>query len=726
MAFLSLWLFAAQILCAHAKYLLGVGKADITGPAADVNLMGYANAGQLAGGIHTRLYARAYLVADPDDNSKRFIFVNTDACMAAQGVTLGVFEKLKALYEGLYTEQNVAISGIHTHSGPGGYLQFVLYDITSLGFVPQSYDALVYGILESIDRAHNSLKSGSLEFAYGELLGANINRSPTSYLKNTVEERALYKHDVDKEMTLLKIIDEEDDRGRGSVAWFPVHCTSINNTNTLISGDNKGVAAQLMEKWASSAKSNVSDGDFVGAFAQANVGDTSPNTQGAFCLDTGKPCSADQSLCNGRNEMCIGRGPEWDADDHGYKSNIVIATKQFERAQSLWSADSTLVEGGISYRHKFVDMTKLVVEESNFTKAGKTCPAAMGFSFAAGTTDGPGAFDFKQGDTKGGFFWRAVGQFLAKPNQAQIDCQAPKPILLDTGEATLPYAWQPSIVDVQILRVGQLAILCVPGEMTTMAGRRLRHAVAAKVGDAWGKGLRVVIAGLTNTYSSYITTREEYGAQRYEGASTIYGPSTLDAYIQEFRKLAGEMMDNVPVEIGPLPANLISKQLSLLPGIVLDFAPPGSRFGSVRKDVAKKSFEVGETVSVEFQSACPRNNLRTGDTFLTIERWSEDNGNWEVVLTDNDISTKFYWGRPFMLSPTSEATITWEIPEGTPDGTYRIQHFGDNKQIFGGTGSFKGTSGTFTVGKAAMSTGGRMTSLVIDLWNRMSINVMGY
>lgn len=28
----------------------------------------------------------------------------------------------------------------------------------------------------------------------------------------------------------------------------------------------------------------------------------------------------------------------------------------------------------------------------------KTCPAAMGFGFAAGTTDGPGAFDFKQGD----------------------------------------------------------------------------------------------------------------------------------------------------------------------------------------------------------------------------------------------------------------------------------------------------------------------------------------
>lgn len=33
-------------------------------------------------------------------------------------------------------------------------------------------------------------------------------------------------------------------------------------------------------------------------------------------------------------------------------------------------------------------MTGLEVKQSNYTQAGKTCPAAMGFSFAAGTTDG--------------------------------------------------------------------------------------------------------------------------------------------------------------------------------------------------------------------------------------------------------------------------------------------------------------------------------------------------
>jgi Neutral/alkaline non-lysosomal ceramidase, N-terminal len=53
----------------------------------------------------------------------------------------------QAQFGALYGPQNVAISGIHTHSGPGGYLQYLLYDITSLGFVRESFDALVDGIV---------------------------------------------------------------------------------------------------------------------------------------------------------------------------------------------------------------------------------------------------------------------------------------------------------------------------------------------------------------------------------------------------------------------------------------------------------------------------------------------------------------------------------------------------------------------------------------------------
>lgn len=82
----------------------------------------------------------------------------------------------------------------------------------------------------------------------GELLNASINRSPSAYLNNPDAERQKYKYDVDKEMTLLKFIDDKWGPV-GSFNWFSTHGTSMSRTNTLISGDNKGTAARLMEDW---------------------------------------------------------------------------------------------------------------------------------------------------------------------------------------------------------------------------------------------------------------------------------------------------------------------------------------------------------------------------------------------------------------------------------------------------------------------------------------------
>lgn len=67
----------------------------------------------------------------------------------------------------------------------------------------------------------------------------------------------------------------------------------------------------------------------------------------------------------------------------------------------LFNKASEQLRGKVDYRHAYIDFSQI---EVTFTKQGggsevvKTCPAAMGFGFAAGTTDGPGAFDFKQGD----------------------------------------------------------------------------------------------------------------------------------------------------------------------------------------------------------------------------------------------------------------------------------------------------------------------------------------
>jgi hypothetical protein len=55
------------------------------------------------------------------------------------------------------------------------------------------------------------------------------------------------------------------------------------------------------------------------------------------------------------------------------------------------------------------------------------------YAFAAGTTDGPGMFGFVQGTTSGNPFWDKVRDALSTPTEAEIACQAPKPILLNTG-----------------------------------------------------------------------------------------------------------------------------------------------------------------------------------------------------------------------------------------------------------------------------------------------------
>lgn len=48
-------------------------------------------------------------------------------------------------------------------------------------------------------------------------------------------------------MVLLKLADAKG-HGIGMVNWFAVHGTSMNNTNELVSGDNKGYASYLFEK----------------------------------------------------------------------------------------------------------------------------------------------------------------------------------------------------------------------------------------------------------------------------------------------------------------------------------------------------------------------------------------------------------------------------------------------------------------------------------------------
>lgn len=71
-----------------------------------------------------------------------------------------MIKRLEVRYGNVYNDENLVISGTHTHSGPGGFLMHLLYDISILGFVPQTFESMVNGIY--LVRIYFSGKSLSL------------------------------------------------------------------------------------------------------------------------------------------------------------------------------------------------------------------------------------------------------------------------------------------------------------------------------------------------------------------------------------------------------------------------------------------------------------------------------------------------------------------------------------------------------------------------------------
>lgn len=639
-------------------FLIGSGIYDITGPAAELGMMGYAMVDQKTAGIHMRLWSRAFVIASPC-NENRVAIVSADLGLISQAVKQKVLERLQNTFGDLYHDGNVLLSATHTHSGPGGYSHYAFYNLTILGFDEQNFNVIVNGIHQSIVRAHQNLAEGTIKFTVDHLTSAGVNRSVEAYLQNPESERNRFADDTNTRMTLLKF-ERADGEAIGTLNWFAVHGTSMGNDNNLISGDNKGYASYLFEKLKGT--NYTAEQTFVAAFAQSNCGDVTPNIFGGE----------------------DGSG----ADD--FESTKISAHKQFEMALQLFESADQLLKGGVDFRHRYVKMDAVVISP-DFTDGSEasTCTAGIGISMVAGAEDGPGFGE--EGWTCDG-----IGNFWASLfcSDAFTECQAEKPVALETGSMQ-PYPWTPAVLPLQIVTIGDITLVAVPFELTTMAGRRLRQTVANRLNAA---GIdTVVIAGLSNAYAGYVTTRQEYAVQHYEGASTHFGPWTLAALQQEFDYLATALGQNAEVDPGPQPLDLSCCQNTLQTGVAYDDKALFKKFGSVHKN-AKSAYRRGETVEVVFWGGHPKNNLKTQGTFLEVQR--KQGHNWVTMARDLDWETRYLWKR-IACVPTfgcSQVTILWDIPADAAAGTYRIRHFGYWKSGWDGSiRPYQGTSREFWV-----------------------------
>ena len=92
-------------------------------------------------------------------------------------------------------------------------------------------------------------------------------------------------------------------------------------------------------------------------------------------------------------------------------------------AQDKFDTVSTPVtDSSVKAYHTFNDMSFYKFPLANGTVA-QSCPAALGFSFAGGTSDGPGFADFTQNQPDSenvSPFWKLVSGVLSTPTPEQV------------------------------------------------------------------------------------------------------------------------------------------------------------------------------------------------------------------------------------------------------------------------------------------------------------------
>ncbi|MFW0796454.1 neutral/alkaline non-lysosomal ceramidase N-terminal domain-containing protein [Gordonia sp. CPCC 205515] len=641
---------------AAAGYLVGCGKADVTGAIAGQGMMGYSEADQVAEGLLQRCWARAFIVVD-QASGQRVVFVTTDLACLFQSHHMGLMPKLAKRFGSLYTERNVNLNATHTHASCGGTAWDFAYSLAAYGFKRNSYEAELNGIYTAIVRAHESLAPGTISIGHEELHDASRNRSRIAFELNPASERRQFPDAIDPKVTVLRF--RQGDKDIGAITWFPTHGTSLTDKNRLIAGDNKGYASYRWEH---------TEPGFVAAFPQTNSGDMTPN------LDLVKMHPS---------------GPT-----HDNKHNCeIIGERQYHSGRTAFDSARPMSRGGVASIVRYVDMSSVSIDPA-FTpehRPARTTPAMMGAGAVATSTEDNyySQLGFLQEGTTNPLLSAFGGGTRPRVPGWMQDMQAPKLIMFPLGIMP-PAPWIPQIVPLQILRIGELVLAAIPAEVTIVAGLRLRQVV----GDALRTSPdNVVVQGYSNAYTQYVTTPEEYDSQQYEGGETQFGRWTLSAYLQEFHSLAGAMATGRAVPRGPAPLDKSGFQPDLLPPVPPDQPIPGRTFGDVLTP-ARARYRPGQTVVVEFVGAHPNNDFHTDGTYLEVQRRS--GGTWTTVATDHDWETELRWRRPANSTDQSIIRIAWTVPR-RGIGRFRIRYHGDRRTADGRVHGFTGASPAFVV-----------------------------
>lgn len=487
---------AATALTEVPLLLAGAAEADIT-PPPGMPKAGYSANAHDGNGFRTRLRARIL-----------HLRAGTSSVALVQCDLLGgsaVLQHLVARAVASATDvglDGVFIGATHTHAGPGQFLGTDFYNrfaSNRAGFDPGYAQFLVEEIAGAVVAAVETRRPACLATGTTEVWGWTRNRSLAAHLANaTVDDKRTAPHRkfaaVNPTLHVVRVDEADGGPPVAAMVLFSVHGTGISVRAKEYNADLWAyVTGTLSDRVLSESGTRA----VVGA-VQATHADIAPAIRpgAAGYLEAERVGSG------------IGKaaGELWVRLEKELSPNV--------------SVDSALLE---------VDLDR----SPGATVAGMTLPRrpAVGAALVAGAHENTTAVIHRLPPFRPG---------SPRPHRP-ADEQGAKWVLASRWlqPLILPLGGFPRIIPVQIVRLGQLAIVGVPFEVTVEAGRRIRSGVASAMSRCGVS--TVAISSVANEYAGYVTTAEEYGLQHYEGGHTLYGPTTAAWVAAHSAALAGAM-----------------------------------------------------------------------------------------------------------------------------------------------------------------------------------------
>jgi neutral ceramidase len=542
----------------------GFHAVDIT-PAPGLGTLGWGTEAAVGQGHRNRLKARALVLEDPAGELLALAVVDLDAVSTI--LHRVVAQRVDSATGGAIGADRLILSATHTHSAPGGFLSGWALNLAGSPVMGFDY-AFVTGVADriagAVAEAYRTRTEARAAWAVANVWGRTRNRILDAHRLNPDPEpfpvtppgppapaslpdsvRAVNPRWV---MLRVEVRQGNGWRTAGTYSVFSIHGTMVPGGNDLYDADLQGAVTRALEDSLGGVHilANGTEGDISPRWSAASrcpiaAMGTHPRPSGPR---TPPPRFDWMPRTRAENAPCVERAL---SELEAWRDSLVG-----DAIRIFHSVDGGL-SPGLMLRRNFETVSLRDAEALN---AGLCRPPQVGMSLAAGGHDGPTRL-------KG---WRVLGLWPLGTDWGSVDpdpndCHRPKRVLLRFIQ-TLPVARLQFDEHTQfaVVRIGNVWLGTVPAEATTVAGRQMMAAMRSAAGMPSDS---IALIGLANGYLNYVTTRDEYQAQTYEGGSTLYGPHSARYMAGRLGHLAAGVGSPNPTPVGPIlvrPGPLVKRE----------------------------------------------------------------------------------------------------------------------------------------------------------------------